>query len=244
MRIGIFSDLHSNLEALQSVIRYLARQKIEQYLFLGDLVGYGPNPNECVELIRNLGGKAVAGNHDCGVCEKTDIDNFNDAAKRAIFWTKRVISESNRAYLRSLPLTDIYHDILLVHASPDKPETWKYIFTLAQAQEQFAHFQEKICLIGHSHIPLIVEKHDQTNRCVVINKTKVKIKSSGYRYLINVGSVGQPRDNLAASCFVIYDTKNSYFEIKRLEYNFKLTQEKILKARLPEILALRLAKGK
>ncbi|MBS4016567.1 MAG: metallophosphoesterase family protein [Candidatus Latescibacteria bacterium] len=244
MRIGIFSDVHGNLEALETVLQYLVQEKIEQYLCIGDMIGYGPNPNECVELIKNLGCVSVGGNHDYGVSEKTDIDNFNDAAKTAIAWTKQKISKRNLAYLTSLSLRDVDNDILLVHARPDKPETWKYVFTLAQAQEQFAHFQEKICLIGHSHIPIIIEKNEETDKCTVINKSKVKIKGSGYRYLINVGSVGQPRDNSPASCFVIYDTKTSYLEIKRLEYNFKLTQEKILKAGLPETLASRLAVGK
>lgn len=244
MRIGIFSDVHGNLEALQVVLQYLNKEEINQYLCIGDLIGYGANPNECVKLIKELKCVSVAGNHDYGVLEKTDISNFNDAAKSAIAWTKQVISKDAVDFLKQLQLVNTYQSMLLVHATPDKPEVWKYVFTLAQAQEQFLSFTDKICLIGHSHIPFIVEKDETNNRYVIINESKVKIKGQGFRYIINVGSVGQPRDNSPDTCVVIYDTKIGCLEIKRFAYNFKLTQEKIIKAGLPEILATRLSTGR
>jgi predicted phosphodiesterase len=244
MRLGVFSDVHSNLEALHTVLTYLSKQKVGQYLFIGDLVGYGANPNECVELIKELKCISIAGNHDYGVIGKTEISNFNDAAISAVLWTKKEVNKVTKDFLKELPLTNKFKNFFLVHSTPKQPELWRYIFTLIQAQDEFADFEEKICFIGHSHSPSIIEKNDKKNKCILINESKIKVKGSGYRYLINVGSVGQPRDNDRRACVVIFDTETNIIEIKRLEYNLEQTQAKILNAGLPPILAYRLAEGK
>jgi putative phosphoesterase len=243
MRIGIFSDIHANLEALQAVLKFLTEQKVEQYLIIGDIIGYGANPNECIEVVKDLNGILVAGNHDYGVLGKTDIKEFNDTAKEAIVWTKKVLNRKSIKFLESLPLENNYLNFLLVHASPLRPDDWNYVITLKQAENQFKYFQEQICFIGHSHCPIIIEKNLSKNETKIINDKKFKIKERGFRYLINAGSVGQPRDGNPHSCVMIYNTITKQMEIKRLEYDIKTAQAKIIAAGLPSILAYRLSKG-
>lgn len=244
MRMGVFADVHSNLEALQSALSFFATQQIQQYLFIGDLVGYGANPNECIELIKDLKCQCVAGNHDYGSVGKTDIENFNSAAKQALLWTKTELNQPSKDFLNNLPLTNIFDGILLVHSSPRNPDAWHYILSLKQAQEEFRYFKEQICFIGHSHYPFAIVKEEKKDTFTVINEQKFEIKGAGFRYLINVGSVGQPRDGDNRTCVLILDTKTKYIEFSRLEYDIKLAQTKILRAGLPPILAYRLSEGK
>jgi predicted phosphodiesterase len=243
MRIGIFSDVHANLEALQAALTFFLKQKVSHYFFIGDLIGYGANPNECIEIVKHLDLVAVAGNHDYGAVEKIDISNFNDAAKNAILWTEKILSNESKNSLELLVLQQQKQNCLLVHASPHNPEIWEYIVNLRQAQDEFEFFKEQICFIGHSHTPFIVEKDLPNNDCKYVSDQKIKIKNN-FKYLINAGSVGQPRDGDARACVSILDTKTNSFEFYRLEYNIKLAQEKIIKAGLPPVLAERLAKGK
>ncbi len=243
MRIGVFSDVHSNLEALQAILVFFSKQKINHYFFIGDLVGYNTNPNECIELIRNLDCLAVAGNHDFGVLGKTDTSEFNDAAKKAIEWTKQVLTDDTKKFLGALSIKKEKDNIILVHSSPQNPEVWEYIINLRQAQDEFEFFKEEICFIGHSHTPFIVEKDLSNNDCKYISDQKIKIKND-CKYLINVGSVGQPRDGDSRACASIFDTKTKSFEFHRIEYNIQRAQEKIITAGLPSILAERLSKGK
>lgn len=243
MRIGIFSDVHSNLEALKAAITYFSKQKIDLYLFVGDLVGYGANPNECIELIKKLECVVVAGNHDYGVLTKTDIDNFNDTAKAAILWTQKNTNQKSNDFLNALPLRNNYHKFLMIHSTPYHPSAWEYIFTLKQAENEFKYFKEQICIIGHSHCPFVVEKDETKNEFRIINDQRFKIKGK-FRYLINVGSVGQPRDGDPRACLSIFNSKTNYFEFHRLEYNIRLAQKKIINAGLPTFLAYRLAEGR
>jgi diadenosine tetraphosphatase ApaH/serine/threonine PP2A family protein phosphatase len=243
LRIGIFSDVHSNLEALQSVIAFFSEKKIRQYLIIGDFVGYGANPNECINRIKKLDCFCVAGNHDYAVLDKTDIRNFNDAAKAAIIWTKTELTKESKEFLSILPLQKSVNQKLLVHSTPENPADWEYIFTLKQGQNEFKFFKEQICFIGHSHCPFIIEKDQQKNEYKIINEQKFKIKEKS-RYIINVGSVGQPRDGDARACLTLFDTLTKHIEFKRVEYDIKSAQHKIIQAGLPTILAKRLAEGK
>lgn len=243
MRIGIFSDVHSNLEALQSALSFFLEKKVRQYLIIGDFVGYGANPNECIDLIKKLDCICVAGNHDYAVLDKTDIRNFNDAAKAAIMWTKTKLTKESKEFLETLPLQISVNQKLLVHSTPQNPANWEYIFTLKQGQSEFYFFKEQICFIGHSHSPFVVEKNQLKNEYKVINEQKFKIKEKS-RYIINVGSVGQPRDGDARACLVLFDRLTKYIEFKRIEYDVKSAQHKIVQAGLPTILAKRLAEGK
>ncbi|MCX8015046.1 MAG: metallophosphatase family protein [candidate division WOR-3 bacterium] len=242
MLLGIFSDVHSNLEALTATINFFLTKPIDKFLFVGDLVGYGASPNECIELVKKLNCIVVAGNHDFGVLGKTDIEYFNDYARWAIEWTAKQLNESAKDYLNSLPLENKYDDIFLVHSSPAEPASWRYIFTLQQAITQFEFFKEQICLVGHSHCPFIVEKNN-INEVKLITDNKIKIKES-HRYLINVGSVGQPRDGDNRACVGVLDVNEKVFEMYRIPYDINLAQQKIINAGLPKLLAYRLALGK
>jgi len=233
--------VHSNLEALRSVIRELDKQKIQRVLFVGDAVGYGPDPEECVNHLRSLCEVMIAGNHDWAVVGLTPVQYFNEAARAAVEWTAMVLSGEAKQFLKSL---SPYHvlkddDIFLCHGSPKDPEAWNYILTLEDAEKAFYNFDQSICFIGHSHVPFIVEMTEGGN--LVVHSQKVKIRQ-GSRYLINAGSVGQPRDGDPRAAMVIVD--DDIIEIKRIEYEFKTTQTKILQMGLPESLAWRLDKGR
>lgn len=244
MRLGIFSDIHSNLESLQAVVDFLSREKIDQFLCLGDIVGYGANPNECVAIIKSLNCICVAGNHDYGVLDKFDIENFNEAAQIAIQWTKSRLNKENIEYLAKLPLQAEWKQFFLVHASPQEPYAWHYIFRLNQAEVQFQYFNQPICLIGHSHYPFIVEEDLSKKQVRAFPKSNTVTINGDCRYLVNVGSVGQPRDGDPRACVVIFDNETNCLKYQRVAYNIELAQKKIISAGLPSMLAHRLAFGK
>ncbi|MDH5186101.1 MAG: metallophosphoesterase [bacterium] len=242
MRLGIFSDVHSNLEALKAALDFFDDADVTQYLFLGDLVGYGTNPNECIELVKRLRCVAIAGNHDYGVLRKTPIDDFNPAAAEALIWTRANLSEDSKFYIDSLELTERFDPFYLVHGSPSSPPSWDYIFALKEAVYEFNYFSSRVCLIGHTHYPFAIEKlPDGTLRMI---KEEQFILNDNNRYLINVGSVGQPRDGNPQACVLLYDSRKNQFNFKRLSYDIKTAQQKIISAGLPPYLAYRLAQGR
>jgi len=232
MRIGIISDIHSNLAALECVFSYLDSKKIDEVFCLGDTVGYGPFPNECIEILRNRKTTVIAGNHDWGVIEKIPLKNFNKMGQKTLRWTQKIITDDNRIFLKSLPLKIIKHNITLVHAEPKDPEQWTYIVSNEDVKEAFKGFTTPICFIGHTHIAAVVNE-DLVGR--KLHKTT--------RSLINVGSVGQPRDSNPKTSFGILDLNNWSYELVRLEYDVQKTIDGIKKAGLPLILARRLTYG-
>lgn len=242
MLVGIFSDVHGNLEALDAVLKRLKSLKVSYYLCLGDLVGYGANPNECVERVKELPGIVVAGNHDWAAIGKTSIEYFNPVAKEAILWTREQLKNKTKDFLFSLPLKATYKPFLLVHSVPSEPDSWRYIFTVEEAMSEFDYFSTQVCLVGHSHQPLLIEL-DRNESPAPLEKKKIEFRPL-YRYLINVGSVGQPRDSDPRACFATFDTEKRIFQLYRIDYNIKGAQEKILKAGLPPFLAERLEWGR
>ena len=241
-RIAIFSDIHGNYHALEAVLEALEDEEVDLMVCCGDIVGYGARPNECVDKVRELELPVIAGNHDHACLLLTDISNFNEIAKAAVIWTKQVLTESNVSFLRQMPLTikDEKNKICYVHASPKDPGEWNYILTMGEARTNFNYFTEQICFIGHSHQPFIIENENGNLACP--SKPEIEIRDNR-RYLINVGSVGQPRDHNPDACFVIYDVEHRRLEIKRLEYDIEGAQRAILEAGLPRELAERLAHG-
>lgn len=238
---GIISDVHSNLEALQVVVAELKRRKITSIICLGDVVGYGANPNECCDIVRDLAQLVILGNHDAGSVGITDISYFNWVAKNACIWTNKVINPQNREWLKSLSLQSNDEDGLFVHSSPSKPEAWRYVLSFDDAISEFQTFKQSTCFVGHSHIPVtFVEKEPQYG---IIQDEKFKLDPK-YRYIINPGSVGQPRDSDPRTSFAVYDSETGQIEIIRLPYDIKGAQQKILDAKLPEFLAHRLALGR
>lgn len=242
MRFAFFSDVHANLEALKNVIRDFEKEKIDKIFFLGDAVGYGPDPNDCLSLIQKTGEVRLMGNHDYAALGLLDISYFNPYAKEAIEWTRKKLTEKSIEIISGYKIDhrfDIFH---LVHSTPKEPLNWDYIFYLEEAEENFPYFNAQICLIGHSHSPFIIMKYKE-KRCYLHDKPETEIQD-GFKYLINIGSVGQPRDGNNHSCYLIYDSVQSKAWLKRIPYDLKRTQQKMKKANLPAYLIERLALGK
>ncbi len=243
MRYLILSDVHSNLEALETVLKAL-RKEVDAFICLGDIVGYGPNPNECCEMMEELGMIGVAGNHDWGTLGRLNLSHFNPYAAEAIIWTRDNLDIRHRDFLASLPEEEVREKFTLVHGSLVNPLE-EYILSGAQARASFLLLTTPILFVGHTHLPqCYIQKEGETFcfRFDFPSGGEIKIRK-GYRYLINVGSVGQPRDNVPLASVGIYDEKAKKVTIKRLEYPFTKTQEKIREAGLPSILATRLGFG-
>jgi predicted phosphodiesterase len=236
MKIAIISDIHGNLEALTQALTYLDENNITEIYCLGDIVGYGPNPNECVELIIQKCQHVIIGNHDHAAIGLTSTEYFNDFAKIATAWTANALTEKNKSYLSSLDFTYQTDDYLLVHATPSQPSLWHYILSEADAQHEFNHFEQRLCFIGHSHFPIVFHKQGYTR------EENLKLAKRN-KYIINVGSIGQPRDGNPNTCFCVYNSETNKLEYIRLEYDILTTREKIVKAGLPIFLADRLIKG-
>jgi len=242
MKAAIISDIHSNLEALFVVLKDIKKRRLKSIFCLGDLVGYGANPNECIDLCIKESKMIVAGNHDWAAIDKTDVATFNPVAAKAIRWTKEKISKDGVNRIKSLELTGKVDNLLLVHATPKNPAKWGYLFTLDEYEREFSHFKEQLCFIGHSHIPAAVFQ-DANGYCDLVRDNPFPIVAKR-RYIVNVGSVGQPRDMDPRASYAIYDGNNNSIEIVRLDYNIPLAQQKIIMAGLPEVLADRLLAGR
>lgn len=242
MKAAIISDIHSNLEALQAVIKDIKKRRIKNIFCLGDLVGYGANPNECIELCFKEADAIIAGNHDWATIDKTDVSNFNKIAAAAVKWTKEHITSENIERLQELPLSQKIGELLLVHATPEHPEEWQYLFNLEEFQNAFNHFDTQICCIGHSHIPGAAFQDTNGYTDFVCENPFPIIKKR--KFIINAGSVGQPRDLDPRASYVIYDGNKNSIDFIRIEYNIPLASQKIIDAGLPEPLAERLLVGK
>jgi putative phosphoesterase len=239
-RVAIFSDIHGNLPALERVLQEIDASNVDFVVCCGDVVGYGANPNECVELLRERKIPTIAGNHDYAALSLIDITYFNEIAKRSIQWTRQVLKPENQQFLRDMPLSLEVADMLFVHSSPKAPEAWNYVITLGDARQSFRAFGQRVCFIGHSHTPFVVENCDGNLSCPTSPVVEFK---QGCRYLVNVGSVGQPRDRNPEACFAIYDREKLQLEIRRVEYDLARAQKAIVEAGLPPELAERLNFG-
>ncbi len=241
MKYAIISDIHSNIEALEACFKVIDAEKPDLVVCLGDIVGYGATPNECIDFVRARAAQVVAGNHDCAAVGTTDTEYFNPDARAAVEWTRAALTAENEAYLRGLPFTAGLPDMLLAHSSPSAPAEWLYIFNLREAMHEFRAFTERVCFVGHSHFPgFFVERAQghaqQSPPSLVIGP--------GERALINVGSVGQPRDGDARAAFAFYDDTTGRTEIRRVFYDVERVRGRILaEAALPKSAAERLVWG-
>ena len=208
---------------------------------LGDLVGYGPDPRFCLSLIRERTDAVVAGNHDYAVVGLTSLLFFNPYARAAAEWTAGTLTKDDRAWLKALPLTSTVGPATLVHASPHHPEDWDYLFSAEDGAVAFEHVSTPLCFLGHSHVPG-VWIHDGTRVSYHRGPSRIEIDST-CRYLINVGSVGQPRDRDPRAAYVLWDEAEGWVEWIRISYPIPVTQQKIVRAGLPSFLADRLARG-
>lgn len=245
MRYGILSDIHGNLEALEATLEALADDRIDLYLCLGDIVGYGANPNECLERVWSLTSEVIAGNHDYAAVGKLDLVSFNHNAAEAALWTMQRLTRPGRHYLSELPLSRRYDHLMAVHAAPSQPERWPYLMSLEQTENEFQALPEgvSVCLIGHTHTPAIFERDDLQGVCQRLSGARRMMKT-GCRYIVNAGSVGQPRDGDSRAAYGLYDAGAGSIEIKRVVYDIQTAQKKMRKAGLPEMLAVRLGQGR
>ena len=247
MVYGIISDIHSNLEAITSVFDELERRGVDKTICLGDVVGYGANPNECCDLLRESTSHIVLGNHDAGSLGLTSLRSFSKMAVSVCQWTGQTLTDENRNWLKGLPLIKEIvwaHGcvpILIVHSAPKNPSQWQYILSLKNAITEFKVFSNQICFVGHSHVPCSFIEQD--SRYNIVESPKFTLKPDA-RYIINPGSIGQPRDKDSRASFAIYEPEHGKVEIVRVEYDIKGAQQKIIDAGLPEFLASRLALGK
>jgi diadenosine tetraphosphatase ApaH/serine/threonine PP2A family protein phosphatase len=246
LRYAVFSDVHGNQEALDAVLSDAARQHPDAYLCLGDIVGYGPDPNGCVVRVRALGGRAVAGNHDVAATGDNGLDGFSSLARTAIEWTRGVLTGDAVQFLSALPLRVETPAFLAVHASPRDPID-EYILDLPTALAVFAGSDFRTCLVGHTHIPTAFALDRDGRLCTQPLPPDEPVRLSGAsRYIVNSGSVGQPRDGDPRASYLLLDTPDSdasVVTLRRLEYPVATTQAKMADRGLPEILARRLASG-
>jgi len=238
--IGVFSDIHGNYHALKAVLGSLDDHGVEELFCCGDVVGYGGNPNECCELLRQRRIPTIAGNHDHAALLRTNISFFNDIARAAVLWTKNTLTSENADFLVNLPLTLESDEFFFVHASPEDPPAWNYVLTRGEAKRAFDNFTQRFCFIGHSHQPFVIECFEGVISCPSTPEIPIQ---PGRRYLINVGSVGQPRDRNSMACFVIVDLNTERIEFHRAPYDLEAAQRAILDNGLPYQLAERLAFG-
>ncbi len=242
MRYGIFSDVHANLEALEAVLEAYQSEAIDKYICAGDLVGYGADPDECVAKLKTLGISVVAGNHDWASVNFFSEENFNPLARQALAWTKTCLKEKSRDYLESLKLVFQDEGLTVVHSSLYKPQDFGYILNDYDARDTFGLLETNLCFIGHTHVPGVYIKDMLDN--VFYKEDSVVTLQKYDTYIINAGSVGQPRDGNPDACFCVYDTEKNMVHFKRVKYNVCQAREKIIARGLPEYLGDRLLTGK
>lgn len=240
MPILIISDIHANLAAFEAVLAD-ANGQWETIWCLGDIIGYGPNPNECVDLLREHNHISLSGNHDWAVLGKLDINSFNDEAQAAVRWTQSVLRDDVRTYMESLPTTLLTPPFTLVHASPRQP-IWEYILDAYTAAVNFGYFDTPYCLVGHTHVPGAFE---QENNHILVrhpdyNQPQILPEC---RRIINPGSVGQPRDSDARAAYALLDLEAMTWEYRRVDYPVAQTQEQMRAVGMPDKLITRLAHG-
>jgi predicted phosphodiesterase len=240
MRFAIFGDIHANLHALHAVLSDAREQLCTHYVCMGDVVGYNAFPKQCIEIIRNLECPVVKGNHDEQASMMGDQEGFNPLAEEAMNWTRDQLSPADKEWLRSLRLQRQVRDFTIVHATLDTPHKWGYVFNQLDAAASFSYQHTSVCFIGHTHTPKAYVR-DGSVRTIPLDTL---VLQQGKRYLINVGSVGQPRDSDWRSAYCVYDTNTNEVTLRRVEYDLAGAQQAILDSGLPRKLAERLAVGK
>jgi predicted phosphodiesterase len=243
MRCLVLSDIHSNLEAFQAVLK--DAEPIDEIWCLGDVVGYGPDPNACVELLQTMPHQAIAGNHDWATVGKLDLRDFNPDARDANLWNRQQLAPDNLAYLEALPETLVDGQFTLAHGSPRHP-IWEYIIYCSTAVSNASSFETPYCFVGHTHTPTIfyVDQLDDENGCEQRDPMIGKpISLESQRLIINPGSVGQPRDGDPRASYMILDRNELTIEHRRVEYPVEATQAKMMEHDLPMRLVLRLGYG-
>jgi diadenosine tetraphosphatase ApaH/serine/threonine PP2A family protein phosphatase len=241
MRVLVISDIHANLTAFEAVLK--AAGPVDSVWCLGDLIGYGPDPNECIERVRTLPNLiCLMGNHDAAALNHIPLDTFNREARLSIQWIQGILKAENRDFLATLSEREVIDQVTLTHGSPRNP-VWEYLLDTNTAAENFSYFDTQLCFVGHTHLPILYLSHPETNRlerrllqdgdCLQITE----------RAILNPGSSGQPRDHDPRAAFALFDPQSSTWEAHRVEYDIPSVQKRILAAGLPYRHAQRLSEG-
>ncbi len=243
MRYIVISDIHSNAPALEAVLQ--DAPPFDAVLCLGDIVGYGPNPNECVARVQDFDLVCLVGNHDLGAVGLADITIFNREARHALAWTQGELSDAHQAFLKVLtPKRWLTHSILLSHGSPRDP-VWEYLVDAKSAAANFTAFDFEVAMVGHSHLPLILEWRQEEGR-VQSHRAEIDtwLQLDGRRLILNPGSVGQPRDGNPRASYAMLDTEAMIWQFRRVDYPVEITQERMRAQLLPQRLIDRLEIGR
>jgi len=240
MKYAIIADIHGNIDAFQVVLDDIRTQNATHIVCLGDVVGYNARPKECLKIVRDMNIPCVKGNHDEYCSSDNLLEGFNPHAADAVHWTRNQLDEEEKKWLRDLKYTRMAANFTMVHATLDAPERWGYVFDKLAAAASFPYQTSQMCFFGHTHVPVAFMRDT-----VVRGGTYSKFKTDpSKKYFINVGAVGQPRDNNPKSAYVVFDTDAGTIELRRLDYDIPTTQQKIRDAGLPERLAERLEFGR
>jgi diadenosine tetraphosphatase ApaH/serine/threonine PP2A family protein phosphatase len=237
MRLAVLADIHGNWEALEAVLRHAAEQKVERYALLGDAVGYGADPNACMEWAVWHADFFLMGNHEKAVVDPALREWFTSDAREAIIWTAGILKKRYRDNICGLSCVETFKGLMFVHGSPEQPEQFHYLMTYHDAVHAFRFFENQVCFVGHTHVPCFFCYPARRAGHFLSGVLKL---DPAERYILNPGSVGQPRDGDRRAAYGIYDDRNLTFEIFRLEYDNKKAAQKIRQAGLPDFLADRL----
>ena len=243
MRYGILGDIHANLSALDTVLACLAKDEVQQIISVGDVVGYGAAPRECIARLREIGAAVVLGNHDAASIERLDMVYFNAYARDAVLWTRKVLTQADREWLGELPLARHLEHCSVAHGTLFRPELFDYIQTPEDADPSLDIMPLGVCFVGHSHVPVtLLRLKDDPTRTAYTVDAEIDVDDA-HRALVNVGSVGQPRDEDPRAAYAIYDSELGRVWIRRVPYDISREAARIRRAGLPTMLADRLFLG-
>ncbi len=242
MRYGIISDTHGNLEGLTAALEALDRAGVDRLVCLGDTVGYGAQPNECCDIIRDLCAFTVLGNHDAVVCERLDPGHCHAAARRALMYSREQLSDENMKWLQEMEYQVNEGDICFCHGSPIAVEKFEYVFSLDKAAALTGYYEElsRVTFVGHSHLTTAYLVTERMSLQVAAPRFRLR---DGVKYVFNVGSCGQPRDRDNRACCVLYDTDEEIVTYLRIPYDVDTAASKIFDADLPAAFGQRLYHG-
>jgi predicted phosphodiesterase len=241
MRILVISDIHANLAALKAVLADAG--DFDAVWCLGDLVGYGPDPNDCIALVCELPNLiCLLGNHDAAVIDRIEISAFNPEARQVILWTQSVLLPENHAYLAGLPEKAVEGQVTLAHGSPRQP-VWEYLLDARSATQNFNYFETSYCFVGHSHLPVIFQLRNGGYTAKINVPKPGNILTMAPRAIFNPGSVGQPRDRDPRAAYALFDPDERTWEYRRVDYDVTSVQNRMLEAQLPPRHITRLSNG-
>ncbi len=243
MKYGVLGDIHGNLSALETVLDHLDREGVDMIVSVGDVIGYGAAPRQCIDILSSRGAVVVKGNHDAACAGEIDALTFNPYARAAVQWTRSVLTPGEIDWLRALPLVATLEDCQVAHGTLYRPDLFDYILSSTDADPSLEVMQRPVCFVGHSHVPLTVLRlADAPDRSAYTLDSEIHLHDA-LKALINVGSVGQPRDEDPRTAYVVYDSNRSRIWIRRCEYDIAAEADRIRRAGLPPVLADRLALG-